>query len=563
MAKQWKAVLAAIIGIASVVTVYLLTGIFFETNDDRIISEILSGSFTGQAESRVVYVNFLLSVVLKGLYQVSVEVPWYGLYLVLQHILCLTMVLYSVYELCDSKKKLLVGSVLTLSVFLSHIYLVGQIQYTSTAALLAMTGYVCLMFTRDHKKSLVRFAVFEILAILLRQDAMLMIQPLGLSVYLGMIVIASLPLKDKVRKAAVIVGMLGGIWLIFFAGNWIGYYEKGWHEYDKFNDAGVMMYDYHGFAEYAEVQDILKQYRVSENEYEAYAKYAVLEGNLTAECAEELADYVAFKQDVNRPDLKAVVMQLIHTALFQYTWGMNVVTLYAWCVAVFVVILYKNIRLLVPILGLGCSHIVIWGYLLYRGRTPLRITLPLFLCETMLLFSIVVLQCNGKQRNRMKAWLLAGVCGIFCLLGMKAFSVQVDFLKESNSNQAYYIEGMETLHRYCDERPSNKYLLEANTMNYYRGSALETEIYGPHNNVITGGWYSYSPPMRERIHCYLEGYRNGVHLIIQDDGRLKEHPTVRYLSEVTGSEPVKKDSIALQHGGNCVVYYFAAPEEKK
>ena len=57
----------------------------------------------------------------------------------------------------------------------------GLIQYTSTAALLAMAGYACLIMHSDERKGIIIFGIFEMLAFLLRSDSMLMIQPFGIT----------------------------------------------------------------------------------------------------------------------------------------------------------------------------------------------------------------------------------------------------------------------------------------------------------------------------------------------------------------------------------------------
>lgn len=71
-----------------------MTGLCFETNDDRVITEILSGTLTGEPDGHTVQSNYLLSYPLSVLYRVSVRVPWYGGLLVLCHFLAYAAVLY-------------------------------------------------------------------------------------------------------------------------------------------------------------------------------------------------------------------------------------------------------------------------------------------------------------------------------------------------------------------------------------------------------------------------------------------------------------------------------------
>ena len=59
----------------------------------------------------------------------------------------------------------------------SNLYLLSAVQFTSTAALMAGAGYACLILHGNQGKK--TFFGFELLAFLLRPQAMLMIQLIG------------------------------------------------------------------------------------------------------------------------------------------------------------------------------------------------------------------------------------------------------------------------------------------------------------------------------------------------------------------------------------------------
>ena len=46
------------------ILIWKSAGIYFETNDDKFIAEILSGAVTGEPDGHVVYINYLLSYLL-------------------------------------------------------------------------------------------------------------------------------------------------------------------------------------------------------------------------------------------------------------------------------------------------------------------------------------------------------------------------------------------------------------------------------------------------------------------------------------------------------------------
>lgn len=561
---NWKRITTIGLSLVHVLLVYFLVGIFFETNDDRIISEILSGAYTGTAEAHVVYVNYLLALPLKWLYCITTTVPWYGLYLVLQHFIAGVFLFDSVYDCCDDKRWRIGGLLITFLLLLAHIYLLGQIQYTSTAALLALVGYVCLILQRSRRKGLLLFWLFELLAILLREDAMLMIQPFGMAAYMGL-QFGNLEEAWRIKGRHVLctLGVLLTVVIFGFVGNKIGYSEKNWDEYHRFNDASVVMYDYYGAPSYEEVHKILNAHHVTKAEYEAYTKYTILEGKVNADVAEQLAEYVVNRQKEQLLHPRDLLPKMRKSFFQDYYWGMNIMTLAAWAVAFLVLILLRNGKMLLPMFGVFCAHMIVWGYLLWYGRTPLRVTLPLLLAETILLWTIILTGCRKKKLPGVKQLLLVGACICVCAIGAKAFSVQIQYLQTVNSDHHVYMQGMKEIQDYCMKHPERRYLVEATTLNYYKGSVLEKDIYGRRNYMITGGWYSYSPPVRDRLRAYFGDWKSGVRLIIHEDQKQMTHPTVRYLKEKTGFEAVEEEKLPLSNGGSCVIYRFGDPSMKE
>ncbi len=551
------------LSLAYILLVYFLVGIFFETNDDRIISEILSGAYTGTAEAHVVYVNYLLALPLKWLYHMTTAIPWYGLYLLLQHLIAGVFLFESIYDFFEEKKYRIGGLFLSFLLLLAHIYLLGQIQYTSTAALLALVGYVCLILKRSKKKGFILFFLFELLAILLRKNAMLMILPFGMAAYMGLCLGGLKDWKEKGKCIGSAAGILAAVMLIGLVGEKIGYHEKGWEEYHQFNDAGVVMYDYYGMPPYEEVQQVLKNHHVTKAEYEAYTKYTILEGNMDAEVTKELADHVVNRHKEHKLRPGELIRKVINSFVHEYYWGMNVVTIFTWGAAIFMLFLLKDMKMLFSMAGVFGAHVIVWGYLLWYGRTPLRVMLPLLLAETVLLWTIIFVETRKKRLSGVRQLLAASVCICVCAVGVKAFSVQLPYLKTVNSSQSVYMQGMKEIQDYCRKHPERKYLVEATTLNYYKGSVLENEIYDQRNYMITGGWYSYSPPVRHRLKSDFGDWKDGVRLIIQEDQQQMTHSAVRYLKEKTGFEPVIEEKLPLSNGASCVIYLFADPNQKE
>ncbi|MCD8132139.1 MAG: hypothetical protein LUE16_12890 [Lachnospiraceae bacterium] len=105
MSEKWKTILAAGMVILFMIFIFAAAGVYYETNDDRIITEFLSGSMTGEPDARVIYQNYLLSYPLMLLYSITVMVPWYGIFLIGAHCVSLFIIVRSILSVCETEKE--------------------------------------------------------------------------------------------------------------------------------------------------------------------------------------------------------------------------------------------------------------------------------------------------------------------------------------------------------------------------------------------------------------------------------------------------------------------------
>lgn len=184
MKKSYWLMMAVILAAVAMWAANWRMGIFFETNDDRIIAETLSGTITHTPSAYTQLVGYLLSAPLALLYRIADGIPWYGLCLILFHAISYVAIFESILSICTKGYETISAVVLCGAIFLLNTYSVGLIQWTSTAAILAIAGYAYLIMKFDNK-AVWLCAGFELLSFLLRSKAMLMIQPLGAGVLLG------------------------------------------------------------------------------------------------------------------------------------------------------------------------------------------------------------------------------------------------------------------------------------------------------------------------------------------------------------------------------------------
>ena len=142
-------------------------GIVFETNDDRMITEIFSGAMTGAPEAHAYYVDYILGFILSSLYSITADVPWYGGMLALFQLLCWFFIADAFLSRCENKRDVLFSLLCCGVLYGAGFYIVSSIQFTSTAAMLAITGYVCLLLYPQGKGRYILLLMFELLAYLL------------------------------------------------------------------------------------------------------------------------------------------------------------------------------------------------------------------------------------------------------------------------------------------------------------------------------------------------------------------------------------------------------------
>lgn len=549
-----------------ILIVWKAAGIYFETNDDRVFAEILSGALTGTPDPHTIYMNFFLSWPLSLLYHITVQIPWYGIMLIICHFAVYTALLQSIGIRMKTVKGYVISAGLVLCFCLINVYVTLNIQWTSTAALLAVAGYVCLLLRENSKKGLMMFFFFELASFLLRDQAMLMIQPLGAAAYLGICLIDDkAEKKERLVRMAGMILTAGVILVIGFAGNLIGYHGKGWEEYDRFNQAGLKMFDFYGIPVYEEVKPILDEYEVTQAEYEAFCNYVTLDWDVSTECVEALAEYAKSRHNMETDAMSLLEQAWEKLGAEKHLTELRVVIV-AWFVLLLWAVLWKRFYLLLPLGGMMLGRLVVWGYLIYGGRLLQRITKPLMAGEIILLAALLIWDYSSGYMNPQSGlmgvsvkqkYFLAVSAVVFAACCLFSGKQQRTEAVAASGWQKDYIQGQVEVEDYCRIHPENSYLLDSWSFCYYRGGVFETRIYGPQNCVYSGGWFSNSPVLYQHMEQYLGRYDRDICLIIYEtEDAWESRPIIALLTEKFGSGPVLEDTLTVSNGGSYLILRF-------
>lgn len=575
---KYKSVAAPVMVFLMVALVWYRTGIYFETNDDKCITEILCGRMTGSPDAHAVYVSYLLSLPLSLLYRAAPAVPWYGMVLVLYQIFAYTAVLESVYSRCRRAPEFAAGTALAALILLMNLYLLGCIQYTSTAALLAAAGYFCLLVQADRRKGWVTFCLSQLLAGLLRINAMMMVQPMGILLMGGALAVDhKLSWRERLAAMGRVLLASVAVLLAVIAVHALAYRGSGWKDYMNYVDAQTVIFDYEGLPPYGEVREILDRYQVSEADYYAYASYMMPDWMLPPECAEEVAAYLQGKKVAR--DAGELWEELAKNLFEDPHWEINSVLAVLWAGVAALILLMRERSLFLPALGLLTGKLFSWFFLLYQGRFPMRVSMPLLAEEILLLLALLLrggttvwlrdrtaapagrrdmggsrgTAAAGQRYLRRCVW--AALLLLLCAAGIRTGRRQYSYVLEENRGQQIFMDGLRDIGAYCNAHPGNRYIVDGVSFGYYRGSALEYEIYRERNYIIAGTWYSNSPELRKYNAEYLsEG--EGFYFIIYDSGAGMQHPCIDWLIQETGVQPELCERITVSHGGSYLICYF-------
>ncbi len=586
-------------------------GIFFETNDDRLISEIFSGAMTGTPEAHAYYVDYILGFLLSLLYRMTTEVPWYGGMLVLFQFLCWFFIADAFLVCCKSRRDCFRAFVCCILLYAAGFYVIAGIQFTSTAALLAITGYLCFLLYPEGKERYTLFFLFELLAFWLRSNAMLMMQPMGFLTLSGFYAQdrRNLPIclnqdydrqpfavlrrcklirravyfterqlnrfhafsgKEWVKKYAPLLRAAVLVFIVLLIGkgsHFVFHGGPGWKEYEKINEAVTAITDYADIPEYEQVRSVLEKYNVTEKQYAAFGVYTMIEENLSGDCLLEIAEVAS-----NR-EAKPGAAQICRRFLEGYTvgensGGLNLLLVAGWAVLLIFLFIERSFSLLFPLAGLFLGRSAIWLFLLYGDRTPPRVMVPLYLGEIALLLCLLFLVggSRGAQgskvgeaelRTEKYAFLKRNLPVVLLLLllpfGAKALKTQYGNFSAAHAAEAVYFSGMRDMVSYCNAHPEKHFFIDASSLIYYRGSAFETEIYGRRNGVITGCWYSGAPGLCEYTEDYFADCSE-IYLIASADMEMQYGRVLAYLEERLDTDAYLEDTFVASNGGEYLIY---------
>ena len=564
LTKKTKFALSLILTLTFMVLLYFTGGIWFDTNDDVFIEELLSGKITGTPEWRCRYVSALITWPITGLYKVLPNVPWWGILIFSVLFLSVFISLYCTVLLSDTLFKMCLFMASSFTVIIAGIHSFGQAQFTCAAILLAFAGYIVLIGGPKNKASLIGFFLCELLACAIRDSSMILVQPAGLMFYAGML-LRECTSKEKfmeiVKRVSVSVIALIGVLALSKGLNVLTFSDAAWKEYYKYNDIQSYVVDYEPKVSYESVSDILEKYDISKDEYDQTFEYRTwyLNNKFTGPVLDELLPALSKIRGTATSPAKFIegFKQLLFTS--SEFWHLHQFTAAFFLLCAVAALIAGCYTMLIPTAMTFVGYAVGIAFLAYRDRYVLRVFMPYYLGTILLLCFILMhiftaLHWNTvKEKVRVLATAVL-VASVF-IFGLSIGRVQFAYLRAQNHvvNTIFFSEQKE-INDYCVNHPDKHYVLDMSCARFVSTDIFEHDYYLKANHIYSGSWYSNTPVFLNFGREYIS---DGCYYLVYEAQEFRGVEGMEYYSRCFNTEPVLDDKFKLSSGATIWVYKIA------
>lgn len=496
----------------------------YNLNDDVMIRNILSGSYSGSPSPMNKQILYPFSLLLSSLYKILPNVPWFDLLLFVGQYMCLIIILNGLLKHFDGyKEKLIIIAAyicFVITFFAEHIIL---ITYTVTSGFFAITAifiFICYDDLPIIKKSIICI-LLVLLAFCIRTKMMLMLMP-----FVAIAGVYCWSNENKIFTKSNFIryfGIFFAIIICFMSAALIhnkAYSKQGWDEYNKFYDHRTTIYDYTGIPKYEENKEFYIQNNISYEQYLLLVSYDFsLDEDINSDMLKNVAEY-AQKQESLSEKFIAAKKEYKQQILGNLESKHKIDTLYHTLIIMGYVILLlsiskKNIfKIIIFAAVIFASRSFIWLYILTKGRVPERITHPLYWAEFILLISIFIIENKKNTLNFRKIRALIAAI-IITVSSVYYIGAQISNINEVYTATEDRVKMTNALQEYCDKKSDNFYFLTTSS----KGILLAEKVFNknniPPNMDLAGGWFVKSPLNRQNLKNY--GIDNVFDAIIKNN----------------------------------------------
>lgn len=473
--------------------------------DDRTMMEVVSGQYLGTPDPHTIFIGYWYSSLLAGLYRLAPGVDWYALGCLTLQGGCMALILYRLLGQQETKKgRILSGMLALLWCTALGIRTTAQFTFTTVAAVLAVTVIFWYMTTKKFRiPELVILFILCFLAAEMRFLVYCMVVPVCAVLWLFRVWEDRADGIKNPRHMAVPF-IAGGAALLYLAGFFLGYGSEGWKTYTDYNDTCTVIFDYddYMFPRYEDDTELYNQVGIfskprAKNLY--YYNYTADDQIDTEFFHQYLSVRKEQVKDRRNPaarlagSIKSYIKNVLKGT---YGYG-HLLALIGYGALILWYLTQKEWRLFLKVCAVLGTQFVLWTYLIYRGRMPLRVLvcMNLMLAVPLLLMwreELSYVKISGRLKKAALA-LMPVLLAAAAVFGI--FTVRLENKEKQKMN-----DDVEQLKEYCMEHPENFYFNDVTSMamSSYNVHLWQEEPYVM-NYISLGDWISFSPVWAQKL----------------------------------------------------------------
>lgn len=480
------------------------------TNDDFRMMTIVSGAYSGNPSPDIVFMRYPIGILLSGLYQVTTNIPWYGLFTMLCMYIPSCVFCYYIIKKAYEKNRIFLGVILYLLLFVFFIQkYICLPQFTLTSAFLGVGAFALLYEMPDtkNKKHIFSATLLAALSFSIRSKAFYLILPAMLWV------IAVRVFKDNNDKRKYILwGVFTSIMcfavLIVDIAAWS---RPEYAEFKKFKEVRAEIYDYGSIPGYYENMPFYKENGIGEVTYRAISgRFLDVDEGVNTETLTLISTYMKQIASTNKSLLKRISLAVENgLSNWYYTSDQTI----KYC-AIFVTVLFflcialsvkkRKIEIIYPFIVAGM--ILEITFLEFNGRIMARLIdlmmLTMSVCGCFAVIDLVdkrtvpISDCIDRlKKDRTKLFCSCGLlCASLLFVTVCVCNMQDDLDNKSLLLRETTNSKMEALMQYTKKYPESFFFYDTNDFISSTGYVFKRyEKNRVLNNESVGSWSSHSP----------------------------------------------------------------------
>lgn len=441
--------------------------------DDVGMRNIISGLYTGTPDGHAYFMYYGLSRILADLYVINSNISWYRWFLLVANYGCMVLLIYRVVEkfIDDAIKAAVISVLIFLTFWINNLVF---LEWTATTGIMAATAVFwygtipeeCGKWRRILEYFFPLFLLF--LAYNLRHSVAEMFMPIAGLVFLGKLFIngkrnRKFIFRELLYLVICCVCVIGSYYV-----NDRQYQGEKWDNAKNFLTVRSMMFDWYGYPNYEEYEEIYVENGISKAEYEClkedYNFTLVCTGVNNAEGLRKIADKAKELYDLEKSISQRIIISIQQRwkNFFDKNYGIyNIVYCLEILAILWIAVKERNWKYIFWLSVFEITFEMLWLYLYYKGRLPERV--GYCLCIGQIMVTLFVLW-NTKKFHEIFAFASIKVVALF-IVGI-CIGTSFSTVKRTNQNVLITGQTLSETRKYCEEHSENLYLRDFNSFRY-------------------------------------------------------------------------------------------------